>query len=292
VSRILVTGSEGFIGRKAVERFRQGGHEVFTLDVLGSGEQHFVVDLVCDDLKRIFEICRPELVIHTAAQTDVSKSFEDPIRDFEINVLGTLNLLLASQKIKTFIYLHSGGAVYDSNATLPLTEKSNEFPVSPYGASKRAAEDIVRIICEKNSISWTSLALSNVYGDVIDNPKGVIYQFWHNLMSNKSCEINGPSVTRDFVHVEDVVDAIVLASSAKLNTRLNISSGHEISLIELYDQICEIMGMETPPILRKERKGDVTHSCLSNARAKSLLNWAPKTSLAEGLNKSLRPESR
>jgi UDP-glucose 4-epimerase len=292
VSRILVTGSEGFIGKKAVERFREDGHDVFTLDILGSGNQHFVVDLIGDDLQRLFEECRPELVIHTAAQTDVSKSFEDPLRDFQINVLGTLNLLLACQKIETFVYLHSGGAVYDSSANLPLTEESNEFPISPYGASKRAAEDLVRIICEKYSISWTSLALSNVYGNVSENPKGVVYQFWRNLKSNKVCEINGPNVTRDFVYVEDVVEAIVLASSAKLNTRLNISSGQEISLIELYDLICKVMGMGGAPILLEERKGDVTRSCLSNARAKSLLNWMPKTSLSQGLSKSLRPESR
>ena len=292
MTRVLITGSEGFIGKKAVERFRNDGHDVSTLDVLGSGHQHFLVDLACGDLKKIFEACRPELVIHAAAQTDVSRSFDDPRRDFESNVLGTINLLLASRKVESFIYLHSGGAVYDSSANLPLTENSVECPVSPYGASKRAAEDLVRIICERHSISWTSLALSNVYGSVRENPKGVIYQFWRNLMSNQACEINGPDVTRDFVYVEDVVEAIVLASSAKLNTRLNISSGKEISLIELYSLICEEMGKEDKPILLEERKGDVTRSCLSNARAKSLMNWTPKTSLTQGLNMSLWPESR
>lgn len=292
MARVLVTGSEGFIGKKTVERFRKDGHDVFTLDVLGSENQHFLIDLVTDNLKSVFDTCRPELVIHTAAQTDVSRSFDDPRQDFEINVLGTINLLQAGQEIKNFIYLHSGGAVYNSNANLPLTENSDELPVSPYGASKRAAEDLVRIICEKHSISWTSLALSNVYGSVRENPKGVIYQFWRNLMLNQVCEINGPDVTRDFVYVEDVVEAIVLASNANLNTRLNISSGKEISLIELYSLICEEMGKKNKPIFLEERNGDVTRSCLSNARAKSLLNWSPKTSLIQGLKLSLCPESR
>jgi UDP-glucose 4-epimerase len=288
MTRVLVTGSEGFIGKKTVSRLRSEGLNVFTLDLVGEGEKHFIGDIATTPLDQIFTLASPEIVIHAAAQTDVMASFENPSRDFLTNAFGTMRLLDASRKVnvKTFVYIHSGGAIYDSNQPMPLTEDSKEKPISPYGVSKRAGENLVEVMCNKYGINWTSLALSNVYGNVIENPKGVVYEFWKRLSEHKDCQINGARVTRDFVHVDDVIDAIFSASVRPINARVNISSGSETSLLELFELICNCLGVFPTPIFMEPKAGEMLRSCLSNELARELLGWKPKISISEGMTSS------
>ena len=285
MTRVLVTGSEGFLGKKTVTRLKREGYIVYTLDIVGSGEKHYVGDIAVIDLDPIFSDAAPEIVVHTAAQTDVMRSFEDPGRDFLTNAYGTLRLVNASQKIKvkTFVYIHSGGAVYDSNQSMPLSEHSSEKPISPYGVSKRAGENIVQIMCKQNGINWASLALSNVYGNVHENPKGVIYEFWKRLIDQRECQINGLETTRDFIHVDDVIEAIFLAFANPPNVRVNISSGVETSLLELHELICKVLGISQKARIMNPREGEVLRSCLSNKLADQLLHWKPKMSISDGL---------
>jgi UDP-glucose 4-epimerase len=289
MTQVLITGSEGFIGKKTVLRFQREGYDVYTLDLQGSGEKHFAGDISSFDLDEIFKAASPEIVIHTAAQTDVMTSFRDPENDFLTNSYGTLRLMSASKTfgVKTFIYIHSGGAVYDSSQPMPLTERSVEKPVSPYGISKQAGENYVQVISTHHGINWASLALSNVYGDVDENPKGVIFEFWKRLTVHEECQINGSDVTRDFIHVDDVVDSIYLATLNPPNSRINISSGTEISLLNLYELICDCMEVSQKPKIMKPRNGEVLRSCLSNKLAKELLGWEPKVSISSGISRAL-----
>jgi UDP-glucose 4-epimerase len=291
MSRILVTGSEGFIGTQTVKRLTASGHEVFTLDRRGSSnpEKHFKCDLGRDLPDDAFRRFKPEVVVHLAAQIDVTSSFSDPRADLVSNGLGTLMLVEASQKLGgiNFIYIGSGGAIYDSNAKPPLSEASPVFPVSPYGLTKYLGEGYVRVLSEKFETPWTSLALSNCYGPVKDHGRGVIYQFWKALREGRSPHINGPDVTRDFVYIDDVIAAIELAIKKPTYARVNISSNSEISLLNLFKVIAIELQSKIEPTIGAPIVGEVLRSCLGNQSAKELLGWSPNISLQEGIKLAL-----
>ena len=289
MKKVLVTGSKGFIGRHLVDALQGTEYEIFTLDVKNEKAGDSSVDISTADLDSIFLRIKPDVVIHLAAQVDVTESFVNPIRDLEINGIGTLKVLHASQTVgcNNFIYVASGGAIYDSDSPMPLTERSPERPVSPYGLSKRLGEDYVRVLSAKAGTSWTSLALSNCYGQVEDHQRGVIFQFWKALSEERVPTIYGPDVMRDFIHVSDVVAAILKAIENPINTRVNISSQTEISLLDLFRKIATIMRSEIEPNILSSKSGDVLRSCLSNQKAKELLGWKPLINLESGLEISL-----
>jgi UDP-glucose 4-epimerase len=288
VKRILVTGSEGFIGRRVVSALRRE-YEVYTVDILEGTDKHSKVDVSSEDIHGVMEKIRPEVVVHLAAQIVVSESLVNPEIDLQVNGLGTLRTLRSAiaNGCDTFINIASGGAIYDSNASIPLTESSHEFPVSPYGLTKSIAEGYVRIFSESAKIKWASLALSNCYGPIDEHGRGVIYNFVKAIQNNKDVQINGPEVTRDFVYIDDVVEAILKAIKNPPNCRINISSGTEISLFALYQLIEKQLGKVSKPQINEPNIGDILRSCLSNKRAKELIDWSPKTPLAEGIRLSL-----
>ena len=267
------------------------GHEVFTLDKRGSSspEKHFKCDLGRDLPDEAFRRFKPEVVVHLAAQIDVTASFSNPREDLISNGLGTLMLVEASQKSGStnFIYIGSGGAIYDSNAKPPLSESSALFPVSPYGLTKYLGEGYVRVLSEKFDTPWTSLALSNCYGPVKDHGRGVIYQFWKALKEGRSPHINGPDVTRDFIYISDVVTAIEMAVEKPTFSRVNISSNSEISLIDLFNLISIEFESQIKPTVGKPIIGEVLRSCLSNQKAEELLGWSPTIQLQEGIRLAL-----
>ena len=289
MSRIGVTGAEGFIGTNVTQLLRENGMEVHTTDLFGIGIYHSVMDLTTSDLETFVTTLNPDVIVHLAAQVDVSESFKHPRRDLNINGVGTLELLLAARKAgtKKFIFVGSGGAIYDSNSPMPVNEEAKTHPVSPYGLTKLLAEGYVRIICEEFGIEWVSLALSNCYGDVKVHKRGVIHSFYTCLINGQKPVINGPDVTRDFVHVSDVARAVLLAISKTPNCRVNISSNTEVSLLDLFIQVAQILEIETSAEIRPIREGDVLRSRLDNGTARKLLDWRPEIDLASGLRISL-----
>ena len=248
MKRILVTGSEGFIGKYAVTALENLGYEVFTLDVQirENRTRHIQADIRSDDLGVVLSQIKPEIVVHLAAQVSVIDSLVDPVNDLQVNGLGTLRLVQASitSGCRNFCFIHSGGAVYDSDAPLPLTEKSPERPVSPYGLTKKIGEGYVQILSEAAGTEWSSLAFSNIYGPVNIQKKGVIFEFWRALIRGDSPRINGKEVTRDFLYISDAIRSIVLAVGKPTNCRINISSGVPISLFSLYSLISKELGIE------------------------------------------------
>jgi UDP-glucose 4-epimerase len=294
MGRILVTGSEGFIGSHVAQLLRDNGLDVFTMDLVGEGNKHTVIDLTSADLESYVNSLRPEVIIHLAAQVDVVASFKNPRKDLYINGIGTLELLLAARRAgtKKFVFVGSGGAIYDSNSSMPVDEKAKTNPISPYGLSKLLAEGYVRIFCEEFEIEWVSLALSNCYGDVRRHGRGVIHSFYTSLINGQSPIINGADVTRDFVHVDDVARAVLLAIAKTPNCRVNISSNSEVSLFDLFSQVANILGKDNAAEIRPAREGDVLRSRLDNRRAKELINWVPEINLASGLRRSILGENR
>jgi len=292
MKRILVTGSEGFIGKPLVSALKSSNLEVFTLDILPGNELngHFAADIVSADLNLICNNVKPDAIIHLAAQIQVGASFTNPELDLDINGKGTVRLIEAaiSSGCNNFCYIHSGGAVYDSNAPVPVYEDSAELPQSPYGLTKRLGEDYVKVYSSKFGFSWSSLALSNCYGQVSVNQKGVIYQFWKALTEGKQAVINGREVTRDFVHVDDVVRAIILAVDNPTNCRVNISSAVETSLESLYEIVSSELGVSQEPDYRDSIIGEIRRSCLSNEKAKKLLGWSPEIDIVTGIKASIK----
>jgi UDP-glucose 4-epimerase len=288
---VLVTGAEGFIGKKTCAFLAKTGYQVTTLDKNESSQEfnHLKIDIsdksIGDRLKEI----KPDVIVHLAAQIDVLGSFEQPLLDLRSNGEGTLNLISASIEsgCENFVYIASGGAIYDSNQSLPIQETGIEFPVSPYGLTKLLGEGYVRVLSEKAGTQWSSLALSNCYGPVLEHGRGVIFQFWKALSNGKPPFINGKSVTRDMIHVDDVCRAIALAIEKPTNSRVNISSGKEVSLVELFQNISKELHTKIAPELREHIIGEVERSALDNKKAADLLGWVPMISLEVGIRDSL-----
>jgi UDP-glucose 4-epimerase len=287
MKRVVVTGSEGFIGSNVVRILKNSGFEVFSMDIAASGGPNEInMDIRNLELgTKLLEI-KPDVIIHCAAQIYVMDSLENPENDLSINGFGTLNLVHASIKAKVtnFIYIHSGGAVYDSNNSLPIEEDNHEFPQSPYGLTKALGEGYVRILCSAAGISWTSLALSNVFGSIKNHRKGVIFEFANAILQNRAVQIYGKSVTRDYVHIDDVTQAVFSAISKPTLCRVNISSAIETSNLQLFELIKNKFGSEVTSIIHEARSGEVLRSCLSNRKAKEILDWSPKIDLKTGIS--------
>lgn len=292
MQKVLITGSEGFIGKALAPSLNSAGYEVITVDNSGNSKSTYKSDIKDEKMLEIFSKEKPDVVIHLAAQIDVMQSFKDPIGDLGVNGFGTLNILQAAitSKVSHFIYINSGGAIYDPLSELPIVESAGIRPLSPYGISKFIGESYVRILCEENGIGWTSLGLSNCYGPISDNKKGVIYKFVEVLSRQEAPVIYGEDMTRDFIYIDDVVDAITKTLSKPANCRINISSGIETNILQLFLQIRELLGSKLEPIIVEARFGEIQRNSLSNSLALDVLGWSPTTSLDEGLIKSLELE--
>lgn len=292
--KILVTGSEGFIGKETVRLLNESGFGVYTLDIKGEGKNHLRADINSQESREYVIRIKPDVIVHLAAQVEVLSSVHDPFSDLTSNILGTVRMLEAGKLggVKEFIFVGSGGAIYSSDNEMPVNEDGRILPVSPYGVSKLAAENYVRVLSELNDIGWTSLALSNCYGSIAAHPRGVIFEFFKKITSKESAIINGPEVTRDFIHVRDVANAIYIAIGKPTNSRLNISSNTEVTLGQLFEMISKLLESDVKPIFQPPREGDVLRSRLDNSKAKKILNWFPTITLDEGLRENISGENR
>ena len=288
---ILVTGTEGFIGGEVAKSLVLRGHLVTGLDSK-PGRQFtpsVVADISSSNLNDLLETYNFECIIHCAAQTDVRISVEDPLNDLLVNGFGTLNLIKYAEYagIESFIYINSGGAIY-ANDEIPLNEKSRIGPISPYGLSKYVGEEYLRILSGRSGVKWSSLALSNVYGDVTQNSKGVIYEFVKAIKGKTSPIIYGAEVTRDFIHIDDVVAAVNFSLDKLTNERLNISSNVETSIYEIYKMVAAQLNYDKPPQIEVPRFGEITRSRLDNSRAREQIGWLPTIGMDSGIRDSLK----
>ena len=305
---VLVTGAAGFVGSHLTDRLLAGGYRVVGIDDLSVGRianlaeargygkefQFYNLDIRAEAMPAVFEKHQPDLVMHLAAQSGVPPSREDPRRDAEINVLGTLNLLDAAARMGTrkIIYAASGGTIYGEPRRLPVKETalSGSHPQSPYGISKRVVHDYLLYFQRYEGVDFTSLALANVYGPRQDpqGEAGVVAIFGRRMLSGERPQINGDgNQTRDYVYVEDVVDAFARAVDAGSGRLLNIGTGLETSVNHLFRLLAELTGYTGEPGYGPLPKGDQRRSSLDPSLAERELGWKPWTQLEEGLRQTV-----
>jgi UDP-glucose 4-epimerase len=305
MTSVLVTGGAGFIGSHLVDRLVLAGHDVLVLDDLSGGrmdnldqarrtpERHLRFqrcDLVDPSAAPLIIHARPDVVFHLAAQLDVRRSVEDPVRDATINILGTIQLLEACRAAGTrkIVFASSGGTIYGEPpaAALPVGEDHDGHPRSPYGASKRAVEEYLHVYDALYGLDWTSLALGNVYGPRQDprGEAGVVSIFGARMLAGHGVTIYGDGTqTRDFVYIDDVVQALMQAMQRGSRLRCNIGTGRQVSVQQLFAELAELTGYDQEPYHAPARAGELAHIALDVRRAGRALDWRPWTELREGL---------
>ena len=301
-SRVLVTEGAGFIGSHLVDRLLTEGLEVVVLDNLREGQPENVKQHIG---KEDFQFVRGDIrdynlvknlatdidaVFHLAALISVPDSIRDPDLTDDVNVDGTLNLLKAfmNSSVKRFVYA-SSCAVYGEAESLPISEDCPLKPTSPYGVSKVAAENYVRVFCEVFGLETVCLRFFNVYGprQAYGDYSGVITQFMNRAVKNLNLVIFGDGEqTRDFVNIRDVVEANMLALRTKriAGEAFNIGTGMATTINQLTNVLLEVTNkthLKVTP--SKARKGDIKYSVADISKAKMKLNYYPKVSLREGL---------
>jgi|SRR5918998_2710 UDP-glucose 4-epimerase len=307
--KLLVTGGAGFIGSALVDRLLAEGHEVEVLDDLSTGSLGNLADARADRTHRLtFHqidvrdphvvdlIARrePEAILHLAAQPGVPESVGRPLPDAEVNVLGTLNVLEGARRARTrkIVAASSGGTLYGEVAPrhLPAKESQRRAPVSPHGVSAWAALEYLRLYRQLHDIEYTALALANVYGPRQDPERGggVVAAFAAQLLADEPCTIYGDGEqTRDFVYVDDCVDAVVRAIERGDGLVINVGTGMQTSVNALYTGMAGAVGVDRPARGAAARPGDLQRSALDATRATIQLGWSPWTDLSEGTGRVL-----
>jgi UDP-glucose 4-epimerase len=290
----IVTGGAGFIGSHLVDGLLAQGYAVTVIDDLSTGDRKRVaaeaelreLDIVdLPGLEAVVRQVQPRAIFHLAAQASVVASVEDPGRDCEVNVKGTLNVVETAGKVGApVVFTSTGGALYGDSAPMPTGEDRIPAPLSPYGASKWAAEAYVNTWSLSSGIPHTVCRLGNVYGPR-QNPHGeagVVAIFTDHLYTGKAPKLYGHGKpTRDYVYVADVVSAL-LAASGKAGT-YNIATGVETDVSTIWRELSEVAGKHIEPELADLRPGELQHSRLDISRAERELGWRPKVPIAEGL---------
>ncbi len=301
--RVLVTGGAGFIGSHIVDQCVAAGHEVAIVDNLwaeGGGKTQnvnpratFYRADVTDDtaLARIFDEVRPEVVSHQAAQHSVAISTKNPQLDARVNVLGLLNVLTNCTRVGVRkIVFASSGATYGTPTSLPITEETPQRPESPYGITKLVTEHYLRYWQEANGLTYTALRYGNVFGPRQDpnGEAGVIAIFAKRFLKHDSVRIDWDGEQqKDYVYVEDVARANLLALEKGDNEIFCIATGRGASVNEIYHLLEKITGY-TPEIVRApKRPGDIYLAYFDCNKAARLLGWQPRETLEEGIKKTV-----
>lgn len=300
--KILVTGGAGFIGSWIVDAAISAGNRVIIIDNFSTGNKKninpeaipYKADItVLQDVENVFAKEKPEFVVHAAANIKVRESLTNPLNDANINITGGLNTIECCKKfkIKKMVYLCTGGALYGNPKYLPVDEEHPIDPISPYGISKRALELYLNSYHEMHNLDFISLRLSNVYGPRdLEESDHIIPVLIHNLLNNKAPIISGDgSQARDFVYVDDVADAVILALKKNSKEKFfNVGTEKAVTINELFKEVKSLLKLGIAPKYKEENKGEVKKICLSKVRAKKELGWVPKTSLRHGLNETIK----
>ena len=303
--KALVTGGAGFIGSHLVDRLIDEGWEVLVIDDLSNGRlsnlaearrqghvQFHQLDIRDDSFVTAVERFQPEVVYHLAAQASVSVSARDPMLDASINILGTLNVLEASRRVEAvrIVAASSGGAIYGAGAKLPAKESQVKHPDSPYGISKKVVEDYFRYYKNVTGVDYVLMAFSNVYGPRQDpyGEAGVVSIFSNLMLEGRRPVIFGDGGhSRDYVFVRDVVDACVRAGGVEGGRLINIGTGVETSVIDLFTRLASIIGFDQNPVFGDPRAGDIYRSVVDPSLAFKLLGWHPWTTHDDGLHQTV-----
>ncbi|HUF32041.1 MAG TPA: NAD-dependent epimerase/dehydratase family protein [Acidimicrobiales bacterium] len=302
--KALVTGGAGFIGSTLVDRLLAEGHSVDVVDDFSTGSltnltaaradrSHDLrvhqVDIRSPETIDLVARREPEVIFHLAAQADVRVSVTRPAHDAAINIIGSLNVLEGARAAGTrkVVFASSGGTIYGDPdpSDLPVRESHPQHPLSPYGVAKKVVGDYLRAYRSLHGLEYTALALANVYGPRQDphGEAGVVAIFAGRLLAGEACTIFGDGTqTRDFVYVDDVVDAFVRAADRGSGLLCNIGTGVETSVRHLYETMVRQADVVATATEAPARPGELARNALDPGRAAIHLGWTPWTTLDEG----------
>ncbi len=294
---ILVTGGAGFIGSHIVDQLITQGHQVIIIDNLVTGQQDLINPAAIfyqEDItnaQKVEEIVQKhqiQIICHQAAQLDVRKSVQDPQYDANVNIIGTINLFEAARKhgVTKVVFASSGGAIYGDTDILPTPETHPTDPISPYGIAKLVMEKYAHYYKTIYNIDYTALRYSNVYGprQNTQGEAGVIALFISKMLQNQQCYINGDgNNNRDFVYVQDVIEANIQAILGNLSGIYNIANSTQTNINQIFDILHQLTNTTITRQHRESKIGEQQHSCLSYDKIKQTINWQPQTNLQQGL---------
>ncbi|HEY5588330.1 MAG TPA: NAD-dependent epimerase/dehydratase family protein [Candidatus Paceibacterota bacterium] len=297
--RILVTGGAGFIGSHIVDELIYLGNEVCIVDSMVHGDEKSInslailykIDIRDEKLVKVFEVFKPEVVIHNAAQISVSKSLQDPLEDASINILGSINVFEACRKVgvKKIIYPASA-AIFGQPQYLPIDEQHPLDMISNYGVTKHTVEHYLKVYKTLYNLDYVVLRYSNVYGPRQDasGEGGVVAIFCEKIINGLTPLIFGDGEQiRDFVYVKDVVKANILAINYKKNGIFNVCNGNKTTVNELLKVINKVLSKNIKPIYTDERIGDIKNSYMSYQKIKNEVNWEPKYDILCGIKETI-----
>ncbi len=291
---VIVTGGAGFIGSHVVDAMLADGREVVVIDDLSSGDPNRVasganlevVDIVDRAaLDKVIDAAAPEAIFHLGAQSSVTVSVTDPVRDCAVNVQGTLNVLAAADRHRApVVFTSTGGALYGNEAPLPTPEDRIPAPLAPYGASKWAGEAYILTWSRAGGVPHAICRLGNVYGprQSPHGEAGVVSIFTYKLHVGEQPTLFGYGrPTRDYVHVQDVVRGMTMAVGNP--GVFNIATGTETAVSSLFETLRAVAGSSLEPALGPLRRGELERSCMDPARAEKVLGWRAQVALSDGL---------
>jgi UDP-glucose 4-epimerase len=304
--RLLVTGGAGFIGSHLVDRLIADGHDVSVLDSFSTGKMKNLSEIlgsrnlriVKADIRRIpgslvRKLRSVDGVCHLAAVTDVQWSIKNPILTSDVNLMGTLKVLETARELKAKrVVFASSAAVYGMIERFPIREDANIAPISPYGASKAASELYCRAFEENHGIETVSLRYFNVYGPRQHSGQysGVISIFARRLLRRQQLTIFGNgSQSRDFVYVDDVVEATIRALQGTFQSGpFNIASGTETTIQKLAETMQGLVQRRPGMKFLPPRLGDPYRGVADITKAHRELGFNPRTSLRDGLSETIQ----
>lgn len=298
--KALVTGGAGFIGSHLVDRLLSEGFHVAIIDDLTAGKiqnlntaaTFYHTDIAHSSVDEVFSREQPDIVFHLAARVSVTHSAQNPLDNAEVNIIGTLKLLEAARRIGVdkFIFSSTGGAIYGNPEENPCTELTPADPISPYGLSKLVAENYIRLYHRLYRLNYANLRYGNVYGPRQDpfGEAGVIAIFIQAIRDGNRPRIFGDGTQeRDFVYVDDIVEANIKAIDSGHNRTMNIGSGEGTSVNRLFELLKADLHFHQEADHRPRRPGEVHRIHLDCSAAQGHLEWAPQVSLEEGLLKTV-----
>ncbi|AMA72038.1 MULTISPECIES: SDR family oxidoreductase [Aneurinibacillus] len=297
--KVLITGGAGFIGSHIVDQALEAGYEVCVIDDLSTGKKmqlnpqaaFYEMNIASPDIQQVFKNEKPDFVIHQAAQSSVPVSVKNAVGDAMTNIVGTVNLLEAARQygVRKFVYA-SSAAVYGEPQYMGIDEAHPKHPLSPYGVSKYVPEFYLDVYRHLYGLTYTAFRYANVYGERQD-PKGeggVVSIFVDRALAGQELVVFGDGEqTRDFVYVQDVARANIMALAGGDNEILNISTNQETSVNQLIQLMNEVLGTTLAVKYKAPREGDIVNSYLDNTKATEKLGWKPQYSLRQGLEKTL-----
>lgn len=287
------------MGSHLVRRLLAEGHQVIVIDDLSKGKvlPPKGVKLFKEDVanqravQKVMRAYKPTTVFHLAAQKMVAYSMENPVEDARINIMGTLYVLEAAREYGGVRFVFpSTAAVYPMQTEVPTREIAPLTPESPYGISKRAAERYLAFVSSHHPIAAVSLRFSNAYGPgQSEEGAGVITKFVRALRRGEAPVIYGSGEqTRDFLFLEDIIDAFMAAMRVDWCGEVNVSTGKEISVNKLLGTLQHILGTEIEPVYKSAKDGEIFRSALDPSLAHEVLGWEAQVGLEEGLRKTLQ----